>query len=242
MKPIRLTMAAFGPFAGNETVDFTALTQSGIFLITGPTGAGKTTIFDAICYALYGKASGDGRQNENFKSDFAPDDALCSVTFDFELRGKLFSVFRQPQQPKLTAKGTYTLAPSRVELRLPGGEILLSSEANERIVQILGINLRQFKQIVMLPQGEFRKMLEASSDEKQEIFRRIFSTELFDRFAQELGRRTRALDEKIHKQLDAISVCASSMDFSAKQELGGLAHAEAPDPEALLAAAGCALS
>lgn len=241
MKPIRLTMAAFGPFSGTETIDFTTLTQGGIFLVTGPTGAGKTTIFDAICFALYGKASGEERQNENFKSDFAPADALCSVTLDFELRGKRFSIFRQPPQQKLTAKGTMTVVPSRVELTLPDGDVVSGADANDRVVEILGINMRQFKQIVMLPQGEFRRLLDASSEEKQKIFRRIFSTELFDEFAQELSRQTAQLSERIHQQLDAISVCAGGLDFSADDTHAALAQAQTPDPEALMTAAAALL-
>lgn len=238
MKPIKLTMNAFGPFSGSETIDFTTITQSGIFLITGPTGAGKTTIFDAICFALYGRASGDNRQNENFKSDFAPETTLCNVYFEFELRGKVFCLFRQPQQQKLTSKGTYTMVPSKVELTLPNGDVITGAlDVNVRINDILGINLNQFKQIVMLAQGEFQRLLEASSDEKQEIFRRIFSTELFDRFAQELGEKTRTLDAAIGKQTDAIAVCASGMDCGGDAEFYALTQAPSIDVEVLLTAA-----
>lgn len=235
MKPLRLTMTAFGPFAGIETIDFTALCESGVFLITGPTGAGKTTIFDAICFALYGKASGDARQNENFKSDFAPETTLCSVCFEFELRGKAFTVLRQPPQQKLTSKGGYTAVPGKAEFTLPDGNVVTgAADVTARVTEILGINLGQFKQIVMLAQGEFQRLLAASSDEKQEIFRRIFSTQLFDRFAQELGEKTRALNEQIRKHLDAIAVCANSMDCAGDAELFALTQAEATDVEALL--------
>ncbi|WP_312644564.1 SMC family ATPase [Hydrogenoanaerobacterium sp.] len=238
MKPIKLTMTAFGPFSGSETIDFTTFTENGIFLITGPTGAGKTTIFDAICFALYGRASGDNRQNENFKSDFAPETTLCSIYFEFELRGKLFRIFRQPQQQKMTSKGTYTMVPSKVELTLPSGDVITGAvDVNVRVTEILGINLSQFKQIVMLAQGEFQRLLEASSDEKQEIFRRIFSTQLFDRFTQELGEKTRTLDTSIRKQTDAIAVHAGAMDCGGDAELFAMTQAESIDVEVLLTAA-----
>lgn len=235
MKPIKLTMNAFGPFSGTEWIDFTPLWEHNVFLITGPTGAGKTTIFDAICFALYGKASGESRQNENFKSDFAPEDVLCSCTLEFELRGKRFCIFRQPPQQKLTSKGTYTTVPGKAELTLPnGGVITGTGEVNTRVGEILGINLGQFKQIVMLAQGEFQRMLEASANEKQEIFRRIFSTQLFDRFAQSLSEKTAAANDRISKQMEAVAVCAAGMDFGGDTALSDLAQAKPIDVDALL--------
>lgn len=235
MKPIKLTMNAFGPFSGTECIDFTPLWDHNVFLITGPTGAGKTTIFDAICFALYGRASGENRQNENFKSDFAPEDVLCSCTLEFELRGKHFCIFRQPPQQKLTSKGTYTTVPGKAELTLPDGAVVTGTgEVNARVGEILGINLMQFKQIVMLAQGEFQRMLEASANEKQEIFRRIFSTQLFDRFAQSLSEKTAAVNERISKQMDAVEVCAAGMDFGGDTALAELAQAKPINVDALL--------
>ncbi|MEG0272252.1 MAG: SMC family ATPase [Hydrogenoanaerobacterium sp.] len=235
MKPLKLKMTAFGPFSGSEAIDFLPLSNCGIFLITGPTGSGKTTVFDAICFALYGRASGDSRQNENFKSDFAPEDVLCSVYFEFELRGKIFAILRQPQQQKLNSKGGYTMVPSRAELTLPGGETVTgTADVNARINDILGLTLSQFKQIVMLPQGEFQRLLEASSDEKQTIFRKIFGTQLFDKFSAALGDKTRTLSDKIHKQLDAITAYAKSMDSEACPQLAELINSESIDTDALL--------
>lgn len=237
MKPLKLTMTAFGPFAGSETIDFSSLTENGIFLVTGPTGAGKTMIFDAICFALYGRASGDSRQNENFKSDFAPAGVLCAVAFDFELRGKRFSIFRQPQQQKLNTKGQMTTVPAKAELTLPDGSVVTgTAEVNLRIGEILGLTLAQFKQIVMLAQGEFKRLLEASSDDKQEIFRRIFSTQLFDRFSQALGERSRKLDDTIHKQLDAIKVLAGGIACAGDAELYAMTQAASIDAPTLLEA------
>ncbi|MFQ9873252.1 MAG: AAA family ATPase [Oscillospiraceae bacterium] len=119
MKPLSLTLNAFGPFSQPQTLDFTRI-PDGLFLICGPTGAGKTTLFDAICFALFGVASGETRQSENFKSDYADPAAMCSVTFSFSLQDKIYQIYRQPKQEKPSRTGGMTTVPAKAELTPDG--------------------------------------------------------------------------------------------------------------------------
>ena len=148
MKPIRLEFNAFGPFAQKEVVDFESMAESGIFLICGPTGAGKTTIFDGICFALYGEASGALRQNEDFKSDFSDPSDLCFVRYSFWVREKKFEVYRSPKQKKQKKNGDITTVSAKAELVLPDGTVLTGPAAvSARLQEILGLTAKQFKQI-----------------------------------------------------------------------------------------------
>ncbi|AHM56130.1 nuclease sbcCD subunit C [Peptoclostridium acidaminophilum DSM 3953] len=182
MRPIRLVMSAFGPYAGEETLDFRNLKDNNIFLITGPTGAGKTTIFDAISYALFGEASGSSRDKSDLRSDFAQADTPTYVELEFELRGKSFQIKRYPQQEKKKSRGEgYTMKEASAELVLPDGSVVTRiNSVDEKIGEILGISRNQFRQVVMLPQGEFRKLIESESREREEIFRKIFGTQAFE--------------------------------------------------------------
>ncbi len=182
MRPIKLTMSAFGPYAGVEEIDFTKLQGKNIFVISGPTGAGKTTIFDAISYAIYGEASGSDRKQENFRSDFASDDVLTYVELIFELHGKNYYVKRIPNQKKKKARGTgYTDQKSDAEFKdIAEGKILSGiKDVDIKVNEVMGINYKQFKQLVMLPQGEFKELLIADSKSKGEILGKIFSTDEF---------------------------------------------------------------
>jgi len=160
MRPLKLTMTAFGPYAGMEVIDFTKLKDRNIFLITGPTGSGKTTIFDGISFAVFGNASSEERDGENLRSHFAGDDVLTSVELEFELRGILYYIKRIPKQLKKKTKGEGTTE-QKSEAFLKFGEKHVSgvTAVNEKIGQILGINYDQFRQIIMIPQGEFRSLL-----------------------------------------------------------------------------------
>lgn len=198
MKPLHLTMTAFGPFAGEESIDFTRLGNQGVFLITGPTGSGKTTIFDAITFALYGEASGSGRLPDNFRSDCAAPDALCSVELTFSLKGHTYRLYRQPAQLRVGRRGSPVMTQAKAELSA-AGELPVTGVNNvdKAVSQLLGLDVEQFKKIVMLAQGDFRRLLEANSREKQEIFRSLFGTALFDRITQRLKEKTRSLEEQI---------------------------------------------
>lgn len=199
MRPIELMMAAFGPYAGIEVIDFSALGDRNIFLVTGPTGAGKTTIFDAISFVLYGEASGSSRDKDSLRSDFASDDQVTFVELKFELRGKFYKIKRIPQQMRKKARGDgYTLKTAEAELILPSGNVITKvNNVDEKVIEILGINKQQFKQIVMLPQGEFRRLLEAESVERETIFRKIFGTQAFSEIQNKLDSHRKKLYGKI---------------------------------------------
>lgn len=229
MRPIKLTMTSFGPFANTQTVDFAKITD-GIFLITGNTGAGKTTIFDAICYALFASASGDTRQSENFKSDYADESDICSVTLDFTVNGKEYSIYRRPKQDTISKRtGKLSSLPAKAELTMPDKSVISGArETVNEIENILHLNCSQFKKIVMLAQGEFQKLLSAKSDEKQEIFRKIFDTDIFEAFSAELATRTSELSDKL-KDSDKNMSALSSSFITQNEELIALINSEAPD-------------
>lgn len=188
MRPVRLVISAFGPYAEKQELDFRELKGRNIFVITGTTGSGKTTIFDAISYALYGEASGESRENDSLRSHFADDDTETFVELDFELRGDIYKVVRSPKQKKRKTRGEgFTDKEPEAELVLPNGKVITKVKAvNDKITEILGITKEQFKQIVMLPQGEFKKLLLASSVEREGIFRKIFNTYAFEKIQSSL--------------------------------------------------------
>lgn len=199
MKPLKIIMSAFGPYAGVEEVDFRKLQDKNIFLITGPTGAGKTTIFDAISYALFGEASGSNRDKDSLRSDFASQKTPTYVELEFELKGKEYKIIRYPQQERKRSRGEgFTFKSAEAYLDLPDGKVISKvNTVDENINSILGINKNQFRQIVMLPQGEFRKLLESDSTEREVIFRKIFGTEAFEAIQRKLDDEKKTLYKKI---------------------------------------------
>lgn len=199
MKPLNLTISAFGPYAKEQHIDFTKLKEQ-IFVISGPTGAGKTTIFDAISFALFGEASGSSRDRDSLRSDFALPGTETYIEMEFELRGKVYKIKRSPQQEQKKLRGEgYTIRNADAELLLPDGTLITKiANVDEKINELLGINKAQFKQIVMLPQGEFRKLLEADSSERELIFRKIFGTEGFAEIQRRLDDESRELYKRVH--------------------------------------------
>ena len=188
MRPIKLTISAFGPYASKQVIDFEELKGRNIFVISGKTGAGKTTIFDAISYALYGEASGESRETDSLRSHFADDNTETYVELEFELRGEKYTVNRVPKQKKKKARGeAYTEKSADATLTLPDGKVITKvKNVTDKIIEILGITREQFKQIVMLAQGEFKKLLLADSVEREGIFRKIFNTYDFEKIQAEL--------------------------------------------------------
>ncbi|PLT32518.1 AAA family ATPase [Bacillus sp. V5-8f] len=206
MRPLTLTMQAFGPYAGRETIDFTALGNRTMFVISGKTGSGKTTIFDGISFAIYGKASGEDRNGQELRSQFAVDDLSTEVELLFSLRGKTYAISRAPQQDrkKKTGEGfvTVTSKAELYEIDASGEKKLLGSnvrEVDEKIKSIMQIDANQFRQILMIPQGEFRKLLTSDSKEKEQILQKLFHTELYKRIEEKLKEQAtelRKLSEK----------------------------------------------
>lgn len=202
MRPLKITISAFGPYAGEQVIDFSELNGRNIFLITGPTGAGKTTIFDAICYAIYGKGSGRDRDGENMRSDFAAEDTATFVELEFELNNRRYWIKRKPKQLRPKSKGGgFTEQGAEAEFREMNTDspdtIAGIREVNEKMQQVLGITYEQFKQIIMIPQGEFRELLTTESKDRESILQRIFGTEGFKRVQDRLGDLEKALRDEV---------------------------------------------
>ncbi|MBE6822633.1 MAG: SMC family ATPase [Ruminococcaceae bacterium] len=190
MKPVCLTMSAFGPYSGRVQLNLEPFGGSGLFLITGDTGAGKTTIFDAVAFALYGEASGLTRTADMFRSDFAAPESKTYVELTFLHKGKTYTVHRNPkyERPKKSGTGT-TTETADASLTLPDGTVVAGyRDVTAYLTDLLGITYKQFKQIAMIAQGEFQKLLLAESKDRAEIFRRVFNTELF-RSCQEVLKK-----------------------------------------------------
>ncbi len=208
MRPLSLTLSAFGPYAGETVVDFTQLGDSGVYLVCGDTGAGKTMIFDAISFALFGEASGDSksgaRSTSTLRSDFAAPDASTFVELVFSYRGETYTIKRNPDYERAKKRGEgFTKQNSNAELTLPDGTSVSGTRpVNARVEELLGIDAGQFKQIVMLAQGEFRTLLTADTATRETIFRKLFGTQRFEDLQKRLGEAAREL-ERENEQLKA---------------------------------------
>ncbi|WP_017587578.1 AAA family ATPase [Nocardiopsis ganjiahuensis] len=209
-----LTMTAFGPFAGTETVDFDRLGEGGLFLIHGPTGAGKTSVLDAVCFALYGDVPGARSKDRSPKSDHAPPELRPEVTLEFTVRGRRVKIVRNPrwERPKKRGKGTVT-ENQKVNVYdwLNGkweGIITRPDEAGQFVNDVLGLTLAQFCQIVMLPQGDFARFLRAKSDDRRESLERIFNTRVFRDVEEWFGGHAKKLKYEVNaadEQVRAVS-------------------------------------
>ena len=190
MKPKKLIISAFGPYADRTELDFTKLGSGGLYLITGDTGAGKTTIFDAITFALYGEASGEIRTGEMFRSKYAAPEVRTFVELTFAHQGKDYMVKRNPEydRPKERGQGM-TRERANAELIFPDGRqpVTKSTEVTKTVTELLGLDQKQFRQIAMIAQGDFQKLLLAETADRSEIFRKMFHTEIY----QELQNRLR---------------------------------------------------
>lgn len=204
MRPLKLTMSAFGSYAGVETIDFEQA-GSGIFLITGDTGAGKTTIFDAITYALFDQTSGGRREGEMMRSQYAEGSTPTYVEFVFSYRGETYGIRRNPNYKRTSKRRnkegelTLTNEAAAVELTLPDGQVFPGKirEVNEKIVEIIGVDAGQFTQISMIAQGEFMKLLHAPSKERKEIFEKVFDTRIYRLIQQELREQGKKVYGKL---------------------------------------------
>ena len=204
MKPLKLTMSAFGSYAGKNVIDFTGQ-QQGIFLITGDTGAGKTTIFDAITYALYNETSGGERNGNMMRSQYAQPETETYVELEFLYRGQTYRVRRNPDY-KITktlknGKIREQKVPHSVELTLPDGTVFPEKKnaTDAKIIEILGLTADQFSQIVMIAQGDFLKLLYTKSDERKMIFSKLFRTDIYWKIQENLRRKSMEMDERIQE-------------------------------------------
>ena len=207
MRPLKLTISAFGPYAGRVEADMEQLGEKGLYLITGDTGAGKTTIFDAITFALYGEASGENRQPSMFRSKYAQPETPTEVVLTFSYAGKVYTVKRNPEysRPKTRGEGV-TTQKADAELICPGGRVVTKkADVDREIREIMGIDRKQFMQIAMIAQGDFLKLLLAETNERKAIFRQIFKTQLFQSVQDRLKGETQALGREIELVKNSLS-------------------------------------
>lgn len=225
MRPQKLTMSAFGSYAGCEVIDFTKL-SGGLFLITGDTGAGKTTIFDAITYALYDRASGGKRDGSMMRSQYAAEDTDTFVELVFSYRGECYVIRRNPEYMRAGKRknkdGTPKLVreSSGVSLILPDGKEFQGKkrETDKKIEEIIGLDVNQFTQIAMIAQGDFLKLLHAESKERRKIFSQIFQTKLYWQMQEELANRTKQLYVSLEQNRRD---CKREMEKAETSESGG---------------------
>lgn len=201
MRPITLTMSAFGPYAAKTVIELDKLGTNGLYLITGDTGAGKTTIFDAITYALYGEASGNTRDVNMFRSKYAEPSTPTEVELTFEYAQKIYTVKRNPEYDRPKARGEgYTTEKANAELHYPDGRVVTKlKEVNKAIVDIMGIDRSQFTQIAMIAQGDFLKLLLASTEDRKKIFQKIFRTQCYYQLQERLKQQTGELAKEYEK-------------------------------------------
>ena len=220
MRPTRLILSAFGPYAGQQEIDLSLLGQRGLYLITGDTGAGKTTLFDAITFALFGEPSGQNREPAMLRSKYADPDTPTFVSLTFLYGGQEYTVKRSPEYARKKARGEgETLQRAEAELRLPDGGIeTKTKEVTQRIIRILGVTKDQFCQIAMIAQGDFLKLLLADTKERQGYFRELFHTRVFQ-----------ALQRGLADEASRVSQQREAAQASVRQYMGGIL-CEADDP------------
>jgi exonuclease SbcC len=202
MRPITLKMTAFGPYKHTEVIDFNELQGNQLFVISGSTGAGKTTIFDGICFALYGSASGSDRSESRImRSDFAEDNVHTAVELEFEIHNRTYRILRQMGHVKKGNKGStgekYEFFEKLIDREVPCVERQIVSEINVKVEEIIGLTQNQFIQIVMLPQGEFRKLLTSETENKEDILRKIFKTEPYKMISERLKKKRTLAEEEL---------------------------------------------
>ncbi len=213
MKPLKLTMSAFGPYVEKVTLDFTKLGDNGLYLITGDTGAGKTTIFDAITFALYGEASGANRESKMMRCEYADASTPTEIELTFLYGTKTYTVTRNPTYLRAKLKGDgLTTKNAEAKLILPDGSLVTKiDEVNAKIKEIIGIDRNQFSQIAMISQGDFLKLLLAKTDERKVIFREIFKTEYYQ-----------FLQDKLKSELSMVNTLCHEVKISIMQYISGI--------------------
>lgn len=227
MRPLSLTLSAFGPFQDVQTIPFDQLGDSPLFLINGPTGSGKTTILDAICFALYGRTTGNEREGSQMRCDHAAPDTLTEVIFSFELAGRRYRIRRVPEQQRPKARGEGTTTQS-TEAQLwvigPNGEERLLvpnkvTEANREIEQLTGLNVDQFRQVMVLPQGKFRELLLAESKQREEIFSQLFQTRIYRQLEERLKSQSAEIRHRVEQVRESRQAILHSVDLEQPEQI-----------------------
>lgn len=219
MRPIKLSLSAFGPFAGEAEIDFSKFNQ-GIFLISGETGAGKTTLFDGICFALYGEASGESRRTDMMRSDFAKENTVTKAVFSFRHKGLTYKIERNPAYMRKSKRGS-GMTKQAADAVLYQEEILLASgskDVTRKVEEILGVSRSQYKQIAMIAQGEFLRLLYASSKEREEIFRKIFGTEILYHVQERLKEKYLEYNRQYGKMEESIFMLEEEVSIKPEEE------------------------
>lgn len=208
MRPIKLSLEAFGPYPGAEEVDFQRLGQAGLFVVSGPTGAGKTSVFDAMTFALYGELPGARKEYKSLRSDHANPTSTCSVSLEFEAGADLWMVWRQPEQlrPKKRGEGVTTEKAKATLSHWQNGQwqgvSTNISDVNARVTTLVGLSARQFQRVMLLPQGEFQRVLKAPTRERKELLRTLFDTDIYEAAEQRLAERSKAA-QRVLAEIDA---------------------------------------
>lgn len=213
MKPKRLEMSAFGPYAGSAVIDFDKFGGGGLYLICGDTGAGKTTVFDAISFALYGEASGSARETSMLRSKYADDETPTFVSLEFSDGGSIYKVKRSPEYLRKKSRGEgFTQQRQEAELYLPGGSVISKKEdVNQKIREIIGLSRQQFMQISMIAQGDFLRLLLADTKDRQQIFREIFKTDGYRALQDELSKAEKEVSERLREIKKWTDKCAAGI-------------------------------
>lgn len=220
MRPVRLIICGWGPYKEKQEIDFSGIDRRGLFLITGPTGAGKTTIFDAITYALYGTMSGGMREKGTVRSDFAAADIPTYVELVMTHGGREYTIYRNPEylRPRKRLEGMTKEKEKAILTEPDGKKVEGGNEVTRRIWELLRLDYRQFKQLSMIAQGEFARLLTASPGEKTKIFREIFDTDLYDKMAASLKGKSAQLYRQVmecrHKMDEDIDLLSQDRLFT----------------------------
>lgn len=241
MRPVKLTLQAFGPYAGKEVIDFTELENRTMFVISGKTGAGKTTIFDGICFAIFGEASGNDRASEELRSQFADEDLVTEVSLHFSLRDRTYFIRRRPKQFIKKQRGDgFREANSTAELyeiEADGTKTLLASSIRDtetKISQMIQLDVNQFRQILMIPQGDFRKLLISNSVEKEQILQKLFHTEIYRKIADQLKEESSELEKQVRSNIEMRNHRLKSVEtYENEQLIEVLSKDEVNDKEVL---------
>ncbi len=220
MKPINIIISAFGPYKDKVIIDFTKLGENGIFLITGDTGAGKTSIFDAISFAIFGEVSGSNRPIQSIRSDFADPETETFVELEFLHKNKIYKILRNPTYEKPKKKGDgFTKKTADASLEFDDKVVTGIKNVDTKIEEILGINAKQFKQIAMLAQGEFLKILFAESKDRTEIFRKIFDTNIYNLIAKKLKEKLKDNEENLKELKNSFTTNTANILWSVENKV-----------------------